>query len=357
MDKAGLNEGAGLDETETFEVTRGSRFWLYAPVTLLALVAIAWSAAWFVIKGRTVERLDAWVAAEAKGGRQWACPNRTVAGFPFRVEVVCETLSLKQGNVSASLGRVESVAQVYQPRLVITEIEGPLTLTDGVVTVKGTWDLMQTSVHAAPDGLQRASLVAEAPNFTVTGLAPTEIGTSSAHFEAHLRPNPSRAAEGAYDVAISSRQAKIPALDNLIGGGEPTDLQLDVTATKAQGFRGRPAVEELERWRAADGKVDVLMLSLTKGNRKLEGKGALWLDELHRPAGQFEIAAAGLEGLLGNATGNKAAGALIGALLGQGQRSANGQPKLVPMPPLRIDNGKLAMGPFVVPGVRLMPLY
>ena len=33
------------------------------------------------------------------------------------------------------------------------------------------------------------------------------------------------------------------------------------------------------------------------------------------------------------------------------------QPTLVPLPPLRLDNGKLAMGPFVLPGFRLMPLY
>ncbi|MGO4707004.1 DUF2125 domain-containing protein [Microvirga sp. 2MCAF38] len=348
----------GMEEAEANASTRSNRFWLYTPIALLVLVGIAWSIAWFVIRNRTNDGLDAWLAAEARGGRQWTCLDRKVGGFPFRVEIICESLSLKQGNVSASLGRVESVAQVYQPRFVITEIDGPLNVTDGIVTLKGTWDLLQTSVHATPDGLQRASLVAEAPNFTITGLGPTELGTSSAHFEAHLRPNPTRAAEGAYDVAINTRQARIPALDNLIGGGEPTDLQLDATATQAQGFRGRPVIEELERWRAANGKVDILMLSLTKGNRRLEGKGELRLDDLHRPTGQFEIAAAGLDGLLGNATGNRATGALLGALLGQGQRQQNGdKPKLIPLPPLRIDNGKLAMGPFVIPGVRLLPLY
>lgn len=340
---------------------RSNRFWLYAPFALLVLIAVAWSIAWVVIRNRTEEGLDRWLASEAKGGRNWTCRDRTIGGYPFRVEVICGSLTLKQGTATASLGRVESVAQVYQPRFVITEIEGPLEATDGIVTLKGTWDLLQTSVHATPNGgLQRASLVAEAPNIVITGLSPTELATSSAHFELHLRPNPTRTGEGAYDVALSTRQAKIPALDNLIGGADPTDLQLDATVTKAEGFRGRPVVEELERWRYADGRVDILMLSLAKGSRKLEGKGQIGLDELHRPSGQLDIAAAGLDGLLGNSSGGRAAGALLGALFGQPARNANrqpSQPNLLPLPPLRLENGKMALGPFVIPGVRLQPLY
>ena len=48
-----------------------------------------------------------------------------------------------------------------------------------------------------------------------------------------------------------------------MGGGEPTDIQLDVTATQAEGFRGRPVAEELERWRNAGGKV--LRMALRDG--------------------------------------------------------------------------------------------
>ena len=70
------------------------------------------------------------------------------------------------------------------------------------------------------------------------------------------------------------------------------------------------------------------------------------------------MSAAGLDGLLGNVVGGRLGGALLGALFGQapgGKPAA--QPTLVPLPPLRLDNGKLAMGPFVVPGIRFMPLY
>lgn len=349
-----------MAEAALAENKRHSRFWLYTPFVLLLLVAIAWSAAWFLIRNRAAETLDGWIAAEARMGRQWTCTDRTIAGYPFRIEIVCNTLDLKQGAVNASFGRTEAIAQVYQPRLVIAEVEGPLRVSDGRVTVQGQWDLLQASIHASQTGLQRLSIAANAPKITVTGLTPQQIATSGQHLELHLRPNPSRAADKAYDAALSVRQASIPMLDPLIGGSELTDLNADITVTQATGFQGRPIAEELERWRSAGGSLDILMLSLAKGPRRMEAKGTLTLDEEHRPAGQLNVAAAGLDGLIGNITGNRTGGALLGALLGQNPRAQaknNGQPQLSPLPPLNLNNGFLAMGPFVIPNVRLQPLY
>ncbi|WP_414472946.1 DUF2125 domain-containing protein [Microvirga sp. M2] len=342
------------------ESGRHSRFWLYTPLILLLLVAAAWSVAWFVIRNRAAETLDAWIVSEKRIGRHWTCTDRTIAGYPFRIEIVCGALSLKQGAVTASFGRTEAIAQVYQPRLVIAEVAGPLHVSDGKVTVQGRWDLLQASIHASQAGLQRLSIAANAPKVTVTGLLPQEIATSGQHLELHLRPNPSRASENAYDAALSVKQASIPQLDALIGGTELTDLNADATATQTADFQGRPLAQELERWRGAGGVLDVLMLSVTKGPRRLEAKGQLNLDGEHRPAGQLNVAAAGLDGLIGNITGNRTGGALLGALLGQNPRARDktgAQPPVAQLPPLSLNNGFLAMGPFVIPNFRLQPLY
>jgi hypothetical protein len=349
-----------MEETLPEGNVRRSRFWLYTPFILLLLAAVAWSAAWFYIRNRASDALDTWLAAETRAGREWTCQDRRIGGYPFRVEIVCPALDLKQGAVNASFGRVEAIAQVYQPRLVLVEAEGPLRASDGRATVQGTWNLLQASVHASQTGLQRLSLVVTDPKVTVAGLAPQEIATSGKRLELHLRPNPSRTQEKAYDAAASIREASLPALDALVGGTEPTNLDTDLTITEAEGFRGRPIAQELERWRRAGGKLDILMLSLAKGSRRLEAKGDLRFDEEHRPTGQLNVAAAGLDGLLGNVTGNRTGGALLGALLGQGPRASSGQgnkPALSPLPPLRLDNGFLAMGPFVIPNFRIQPLY
>ncbi|QRM29904.1 DUF2125 domain-containing protein [Microvirga sp. VF16] len=350
-----------MDQAVPEGSVRRSRFWLYAPFVLLLLLAIAWSIAWFVIRNRTAGALDGWIAAEARAGRQWACGDRTIVGYPFRIEIVCNTLDLKRGAVSASFGRTEAVAQVYQPRRIIVEVAGPLRVTDGTVTVDGSWDLLQASINASQTGLQRLSLAANVPKVTITGLGGGEIAGSGKHLELHVRPNPSRRAELAGDVAASLTEARIPILDALVGGAETTNLNADITVTQADGFKGGTIAEELELWRNAGGKLDILMLSAAKGPRQIEAKGELRLDEQHRPAGQLNVAAAGLDGIIGNLTGGRLGGNLLGMLLGQNPRTAQGQPNAKPqltsLPPLRLENGFLAMGPFVIPNVRLRPLY
>lgn len=342
-------------------VARSSRFWLYTPFVLLLLVAAAWSAAWFFIRNRAEEGLERGLAMEARAGRQWTCENRSIGGFPFRIEVACSNLVLRRGDLTASLGPVTAVAQVYQPRHVITQVAGPLRLTEGPLTVEGTWTLLETSFRGTPAGFQRASLVARDPQFRFMGAAPQDLTLSSRSLEAHIRPNPARiATEAAYDAAITARQAQLPVADLLVGGTEPTDIQIDLTATQAEGFRGRLVAEELERWRAAGGRLDILQLSLTKGARRVQAQGDLQLDDQHRPMGQFQVSAAGLDGLLANLTGGRATGNLLGAILGQApsrQQPSGGQPGLSPLPPLRIENGRLVLGPFVVPGVRVPALY
>jgi len=340
---------------------RSSRFWLYTPFVLLLLVAVAWSIAWFVIRSRTSDSIDTWFGLEAKAGRQWTCQDRSVGGFPFRMEVTCSALNLTHGAVKASFGRVESVAQVYQPRFVITEVEGPFRWTDGTVAVEARWDLLQTSVHATNTGLQRLSTVAQNPAVTVTGVTPDPIAVTGSEMEFHVRPDPTRSQDKAYDLAFSVDKARLPLLDNLIGGAEPTDLRADLTVTQAEGFRGRPMAEELERWRSDGGRLAVEMLSLSKGARRVEAKGELGLDDQHRPSGLLNVSAAGLDGILGSVMGNRTGGALLGALLGGARPSGNatkpGQPALTPLPPLRLDNGVLALGPFVIPSVKLPAIY
>ena len=337
---------------------RSGRFWLYAPFAMLLLVAVLWSVAWFVVRDRVAKGLDATLSAEARAGRQWTCQDRRIGGYPFRIEVTCAALAVRRGGVTASLGAARSVAQVYQPRHVITEIDGPLNLTDGRIAVQGTWRLLETSVRGSRAGFQRASLVVEEPSLRVTGAEPEAIDVSGERLEAHVRPNPGRPQEQAFDAAIQARQARLPLLDGLLGGAEPANLQIDVTATQAEGFRGRPIVVEVERWRAAGGKLDVLQLSLEKGARRVQARGELRLDDLHRPAGELALSGAGLESVIARLTGNRIGGTLLGALFG-GRPPADGAaaPALTPLPPLRLDDGRLSVGPFVVPSVRLPALY
>ena len=220
----------------------------------------------------------------------------------------------------------------------------------------------------AEGGFQRLSLVVDEPALRVTGAPPGDLALSAGRLETHLRPHPTRAAsEGAYDWTLGLARLNLPVLDTLIGGAEPTDLDLQVTATGAGDVKARPWPAELERWRAAGGRLEVTTLALAKGRRRIEGAGQFGLDDAHRPQGRAELAASGLEGLIGTLLGARggATAALLGALIGQPiapdpapQANALGSKSgLKPLPPVRLDEGRVFIGTLPLPGVRLAPLY
>ena len=128
--------------------------------------------------------------AEARAGRQWTCADRQVGGYPFRIAVACGSLTLSRVPSRPRWAGSTSIAQVYQPGFVITEIEGPLRVSDGRATLEGTWDLLQSEPPRR--AARPAALLPRrrrAPH-DLTGLGPEAVVSNSRHLELHVRPNP-----------------------------------------------------------------------------------------------------------------------------------------------------------------------
>jgi hypothetical protein len=168
-------------------------------------------------------------------------------------------------------------------------------------------------------------------------------------------------------VSFALTGAALPGLDALAGGAEPADLDVQLTVTQARDIMARSLVDGLERWRQSGGRIEVTTMRLSKGPRGAEGRGDFSLDDAHRPQGRAELATAGLEGLLGTLLGarNSATNALLGALTGRpsgpqtpaATGGGDGKPRLKPLPPLRIEGGRIYLGPIALPGLRVAPLY
>src|ERR1700724_2095440 len=139
-----------------------------APV-LLVIAAIIWSAFWFYAASQVDVQADAWRAREAKSGRVFDCAKRSVAGYPFRLEIRCDDASVSlisqtagaQAPVTAKLGEILVVAQVYDPKLVIAEFTAPATISDRAAQASYVvnWRLGRSSVVGLPAVPQRASVV------------------------------------------------------------------------------------------------------------------------------------------------------------------------------------------------------
>src|SRR5664280_1730438 len=67
---------------------------LFIMPVLLVVAAAAWSAFWFYAASEVDVKADAWRAQEAKSGRVYDCAKRSVAGYPFRLEVRCDGASV-----------------------------------------------------------------------------------------------------------------------------------------------------------------------------------------------------------------------------------------------------------------------
>ena len=339
---------------------RRGRLGLYGPFAALGVLAILWSGSWFYIRGRVVSGLDEWIGAEAAAGRRWTCLDRRVGGYPFRIEIGCATLTLERPDVQATLGGLVVVAQVYNPAHIIAEASGPLAVRAGPTAVDATWTGLQASIVTTARA-QRAALVADGATVRVSTPELGAFAVPGRRFELHVRPDPADSAN--VDVAVSAAGTAVPGLDGLIGGTEPADLELVARVSRVYDLPARPLGAELERWRVAGGEVQVSRLAVTKGARRFEAKGRAGIDESHRPVGQVDAAAAGIEGVLGRFIGDKGAlgAGLLGALLGAPPAS---QPKdeatakgLRPLPPIRFDGGRVLVGPLAVPGVRIPALY
>ncbi len=145
---------------------------LFILPVLLVVAALGWSVFWFYAASQADVTADAWRAREAKSGRVYDCAKRSVAGFPFRLEVRCDGVSVSlssqtagqaatQAPVTAKLGEILVVAQVYDPKLLIAEFTAPATIYDRGQQPSMTmnWRTARSSVVGLPGVPQRASIV------------------------------------------------------------------------------------------------------------------------------------------------------------------------------------------------------
>lgn len=351
---------------------RYARIGLFLPYALLLAVVVAWSAGWFWIRDRAAREMDAWQSEEAAAGRTWTCADRSITGYPFRIELRCASLAFARSDSRFTLGPLTVLVQVYQPRHGLMQVSGPFHVEQGDLVADATWTSLQGSFHGASDGFVRASLVVDAPKGTIRSAAAEPVAFAAGHLEFHARPTPARfASDGAVDLSLRLAKTQLPLVDAFVGNTDAADLSLDATVTHATDLRTGRVAQELDDWRRADGSLEIALLSLAKGDRRLQANGTLGLDAEHRPAGRLDVRAAGIEALVAGVMGQRFGtdrGALIGNLVGQflggGRREskaaetgAPGDPALKPLPPLRLADGRLLLGPLPIPNVRLPALY
>lgn len=176
----------------------------------VAVAALAWTAGWFYVAGRMEAGLPQAIAAARQNGIEPHCDNPDIRGFPFRFGLFCDSsgFDFQAGRLMASAGAFRSAAQFYRPGHVVSELEGPLTISgsDGL-SARLDWQLLHASSVVVPSGLSRASV--EGKMLTIdldASNLPAKFAASAETVAVHARRD-----EENLDIAASAQSLSSPA--------------------------------------------------------------------------------------------------------------------------------------------------
>jgi hypothetical protein len=278
----------------------------FMPVLLL-LAAAAWSAFWFYSASRVDETADAWRAREARSGRVYDCARRSVAGYPFRLEVRCDGASVSlqsqtagqdatQAPITAKLGEILVVAQIYDPKLLIAEFTAPATISDrgGSPWMTVNWSTARSSVVGLPAVPQRISLVFDDPAIDrVNGSMQTPLARAK-HIELHGRlvegsPSDHPVIETVLQIAGGSLQEVHPLL------AQPFDADVRTLLSGLKDFSPKPWPQRFREIQAAGGHVEIVQSRIAQGDLIAVAAGTLGLNAQGRLDGELQMTVAGIE--------------------------------------------------------------
>jgi hypothetical protein len=274
---------------------------------LLVIAALGWSAFWFYSAFQVDSASDAWRAREAKSGRVYDCAKRSVAGFPFRLELRCDGVSVSlssqtaeqtatQAPVTAKLGEILVVAQMYDPKLLIAEFTAPATIYDRGQQPSMTvnWRAARSSVVGLPGIPQRASIVFDDPAIDrVNGAVQAPLARAR-HIELH-----GRLAEGSaldrpvIETVLKIEKGSVQEVHPLLA--EPFDADARTMLSGLKDFSPKPWPQRFREIQAAGGHVEIVQSRIQQGDLVAVAAGTLGLSAQGRLDGELQMTVAGIE--------------------------------------------------------------
>jgi len=355
---------------------RRRRWPLFLPFVLVVLLAVAWTAVWFYAAGRAQDEIAVWRGREAKAGRTQDCASQSIAGYPFRLEVRCGGASFElkgTPTLRLNLPSVLAAVQVYDPKLLISEFTSPLEISEpgrSPSTIVD-WRLGQASVRGLPTGIERASLVLDAPTVRDAG-GGGDVVFKAARVELHGRQaGDATPGNPAIETVLRLNGAVADKLHPL--ARKPIDAEIATVLRGVDDISPKPWPTRLREWQARDGRLEIVSARIAQEDVVIAvGAGTLRLTPRGGLDGNLQVTVVGIEKLLkmfeiDRITSEGQIGATLGALdrlvpgLGGiarqnaapglvaalGQRAVlDGKPAVAF--PVRFADGTVFLGPFQV---------
>ncbi len=283
---------------------------LFIVPVLLVAAAAAWSAFWFYAASKVDDTADAWRAQEAKAGRVYDCGKRSIAGFPFRLEVRCTGVNVAlisqsagqagtQTPITARLGEILIVAQVYDPKLLIAEFTAPATISSigEQPAMIVNWSKARSSVAGLPAVPQRVSLVFEDPAIDRVSAAIQTPLARAKHIELHTRFADSSTPERpAVETVLQVAGASVKEVHPLLV--EPFDADIRTLLTGLKDVAPKPWPQRFRELQIAGGHVEIVQSRVQQGEMIAVASGTLGLSANGKLDGELQMTVAGIEKLI-----------------------------------------------------------
>jgi hypothetical protein len=356
---------------------RRRRWPMFLPFVLLVALAVLWTGGWFFAASLSEATIAGWREREARAGRDFTCERQTVGGYPFRIEVRCVEPAAQLRDLSPPVALKARdliiLAQVYQPTLLISELTGPLTITDSsqAPNLVANWTLGQLSMRGTPAAPERVSLVLDQPKVESSDGGITKTVFKAQRSELHGRIVGGSVTDNpVVDVALRLTAATAPDLHKLTA--EPLDADILAVLRGLADFAPKPWPARFKEMQARGGSIEITRARFQQGEIIATGSGVLGLTARGGLDGQVQITIVGLdkvlqaldinrlvsEGRVGSAIGaldrimpglgqiarQNAAPGIVAGLGAMGQATLlEGKPAVTL--PLRFADGAILLGP------------
>jgi hypothetical protein len=331
-------------------------------VVLAIVAALGWTGVWVFAAQQTVHVLQAWMEREKSLGRLWSCPHPHIGGYPTGIAISCDSArfdGLIFGHTySGTLQSFRATADLSHPRDIDLDVGSPFVATskDDKVNFHLAWRDLGVRLNGSPEGLWQASVAGQ--NLALTGGAGAVAFHGMAN-DAAVVAGQRADADGTLDFDVALRGASLPLIDQFLGPGQPSDIAAKGSVTKTNVDPGLTPAQNLARWQAAGGHVDLASVALTRGSTKFEAHGSFAINAAHHIEGHFDTKSSGLEPVLqhyGIDPSLMSMGAFLSNLLSGHSSAPSSQQTAELRLPVDIDDGRLAVGP-IHTSVQLPPVY
>ena len=261
-----------------------------AAAALVVVVCAGWSAVWLYARSTVEQSIADWSDWESQVGNTYGCSERSVSGYPFRVEVRCAdpvaTVLAGRLRLTIKAAELRASRNLLQGGVVRAELTGPVSITGPGYSVAGSWTHAETAIDGTASRLDQLAVVLEGFKFdrTTQGGSETLVSGGRAALDIRFDRSPD-SDHGDLDLALRFTQAS-----GVIGQG-PVDGEIAAVLRGIGDAKPQPWSAQLEAWESSDGKLVVKHARIEDHGDAAVAQGTIRLDGKRRLAGRLRVTA------------------------------------------------------------------